>query len=117
MPEIQSSESQDVRSAFIDSRRLPDTKGFGCKRSEFPSELSPGGIVSERVRHASKLGERSSTVSSPSTRGSRRVNTQNRGPIGADDDRVCARSIHHVSRSRCSGTTSAALAGSSGSHN
>ena len=74
---------------------------------EFQSARSPGGIGCERVRHASKLGARSFTVSSLSTHGSRRVNTPKREPIEADDDHACVRSSPHVFRSRCNGTTSA----------
>ncbi len=109
MPETRKSGNETDRSDFLDSRRLSDTKEFGSSARSFRAHGRPVASFPRGSATRRNSGARSSTVSSPSTPGSRRVNAPKREPIGADDDHACARSSRHVFRSRCSGTTSARL--------
>jgi Homeodomain-like domain len=106
MPEIQSSESQEadrlssILAGYLTPKDLAQALGVSERTVARWHRFREG---PPRV----EIGRRSSTVSSPSTHGSRRVNAMRREPIGADGVRACARSGRHVFRSRCSGTTSA----------
>ena len=105
MPELQNSETKEsdrissILAGFLTPKELAQALGVSERTID-------DGIISERVRLASKSGARSFIASNPSAPGSRPVNVQSHGPV-TRDNRVSARWIRHTSRFRCNGTTSA----------